>query len=166
MAGVAASIPRSPPRRLFEWLASGCGTATAFLVLASLPATAARAVTCTFNSAPSLAFGNYSTTNASPTDSVGTIAITCNSAPVGVAKLSTGTGTYAQRRMVSGAHNLNYNLYTSSARTTVWGDGTGGTGTVSFTNKNSTLSVYGRIPALQNAFPGAYSDTVVVTITF
>jgi spore coat protein U-like protein len=136
------------------------------LALVSWPAAPAHGVTCTFSSAPSVAFGNYNTKNASPTDSVGTIAITCGAAPSGVAKLSAGSGTYAQRRMTSGANTLNYNLYTTSARTQVWGDGTSGTGTVAFTKTNNSLSVYGRIPALQNAVPGTYSDSVVVTISF
>jgi spore coat protein U-like protein len=33
--------------------------------------------------------------------------------------------------MKSGANVLNYNLYTTAAHTTVWGDGTAGTGTFS-----------------------------------
>lgn len=161
-----AGPERASPLRSSGKIRAAARVILAQLLISWLPSPAGAAVTCTFVSAPSLAFGNYSTTNASPTDGVGTISITCSGSPTGVAKLSTGAGTYAQRHMLSGARTLNYNLYTSSARTTIWGDGTSGTGTVSFVNKNSTLSVYGRIPALQNAVPGAYSDTVVVTITF
>ena len=68
--------------------------------------------------------------------------------------------------MTSGAHTLNYNLYTTNTRTTVWGDSTAGTSKV---NANGTIvakTVYGRIPALQNAFVGSYSDTITVTIAF
>jgi spore coat protein U-like protein len=38
--------------------------------------------------------------------------------------------TYLPRQMINAGTRLNYNLYTDSAQTTVWGDGTGGTVTV------------------------------------
>ena len=61
-----------------------------------------------------------------------------------------------------------------AARAQVWGDGTNSTGTVagttSFvwfqTSKTANHTVYGRVPAQQNAASGAYTDTIVVTITF
>jgi spore coat protein U-like protein len=38
--------------------------------------------------------------------------------------------------------------------------------TVSGTGTSSDFTVYGRIPARQNASVGSYSDTITVTITF
>jgi spore coat protein U-like protein len=72
--------------------------------------------------------------------------------------------------MVSGGNELVYNLYTSAARTTVWGDGSGATSTVSGVGAGlltaSTHTVYGRIGVNQDANPGSYSSTVTVTLTF
>ena len=50
---------------------------------------------------------------------------------------------------------LNYNLYTTASRITIWGDGTQGTSTVGPTaiSQNgwqATLTVYGRIPTVQD----------------
>ena len=70
------------------------------------------------------------------------------------------------RKMTSGANILNYNLYTNAARTTVRGDGSGGTSTQATNGTNVTRTVYGRIPALQNAFVGSYSDAIIVTIVY
>ena len=161
-----APEPYSALRRLLKCLAvAACATLTQLLFL-TWPATPAKAVVCTFDSAPSVAFGNYDVKNASPTDGVGTINITCDKNPGGIAKLGTGSGTLAQRHMLNGANVLNYNLYTTSARTQIWGDGSGGTGTVSFKTTSNSLPVYGRIPALQSVQPGLYSDSIVVTISF
>lgn len=130
-------------------------------------------------SATTIAFGSYNPFIASNTESTGTVTVACSlggllSLLVSYEiKLSTGgSGTYAPRRESSGANTLDYNLYTSNARTTVWGNGSGGTGTISdgyllglFTvTRNYT--VYGRVPALQNARSGAYSDSITVTVDY
>nr|WP_291522240.1 spore coat protein U domain-containing protein [Acidithiobacillus sp.] len=63
-------------------------------------------------------------------------------------------------------------LYTNATYSQVWGDGTGGTSTVSGTcsgsmgSCSSSKTVYGRIPALQAPSPGAYIDTIAVTVTY
>lgn len=163
---MAAPVERLSLSRLGKCLAVAGGVILAQLALVCWPVTRAYAVNCSFSSAPSVAFGSYSTTDTSPTDSVGTVNITCDKNPNGVAKFSAGSGTFAQRRMTNGANILNYNLYTTSAMTQVWGDGSAGTGTVQFKTTNNALSVYGRIPAQQNVVPGLYSDSLVVTISF
>lgn len=92
--------------------------------------------------------------------------ISCDAVVAFTVSLSTGSsGTYSQRRMTSGTAFLGYNLYVSALRTIVWGDGIT-TGTVSTVDNNVDLPVYGRIPGLQNVPPGAYSDTIIVTVTF
>ncbi len=78
------------------------------------------------------------------------------------------------RALVSGTRQLGYNLYGSDAFQQVWGDGTGGsyygTASVPLTPANPTQQVsgtiYGQIGAGQDVAPGAYLDTIVVTITF
>jgi spore coat protein U-like protein len=59
-----------------------------------------------------------------------------------------------------------YNLYVDATLITVWGDGTGQSATVSDTQSAANYTVYGRIPAGQNAYVGVYSDTIVITVTF
>ncbi|MBC7405820.1 MAG: spore coat protein U domain-containing protein [Cytophaga sp.] len=68
---------------------------------------------------------------------------------IGTVSLDAGTGvgaTIANRKMSASAQLLSYTIYTSAARTTVWGDGTGaekvsgiGNGAV------QSISAYGRI---------------------
>jgi spore coat protein U-like protein len=69
--------------------------------------------------------------------------------------------------MKSGANLLNYNLYTSAARNVVWGDGTGGSNTMSATaNGSTTLNIFGQIPASQDAAVGTYTDSITATVNF
>ena len=122
-----------------------------------------------------VAFGNYNPQAPSPTDTVGTLSISCSS-PDAVnstfsVALSPGmSGNVNARTMVSGAHPLYYNLYSNAARTAVWGDGSGGGESVAsgFPSSRSSvkLSIYGRIPASQNAWVGVYHDAVTVTVSY
>lgn len=133
---------------------------------------------CTM-STTGVAFGSYNPLTASNIDTVGSVTVKCG----GVAGLlipytvdiGTGAGTYAQRQMSSGGNRLNYNLYLDSTRSTVWGDGTGGSGHVSSgvtldvlgLSPGNVHTVYGRLPALQTtAVPGGYTDTITVTVTY
>ena len=137
----------------------------------------ASAQTCTVAAAP-LAFGNYRPSTTSPTDSVGTISMTCQGAAslliTLTVALSTGSGSsFAGRYMTSASGNLNYQVYTTSGRTQVWGNGTGGTGTVStsyllqaLVPATINMSVYGRIPARQSAVPDIYNDTLLITVSY
>lgn len=130
-------------------------------------------ITCWFGSVQNLAFGNYAPLSAAPTDSTSQMQIRCVSAPFGgviTVDLSPGQCTYLNRCMRSGANSLYYNLYMDAARTTVWGDGTGGTDHhVIIVNRGlfrRTLDVYGRIPPLQDVPAGNYSDTITVTVNW
>jgi spore coat protein U-like protein len=70
------------------------------------------------------------------------------------------------------AEKVDYQLYTDAARTTVWGDGAGGTAVQSGvgTAAPRTLTVYGRIPDaganLSAAVRADYRDTVTITVTY
>ena len=71
---------------------------------------------------------------------------------------------------------MGYNVFADPARSQVWGTGTGGTVIASGTmtigpgvgngTRTMTHPVYGRIPQLQDAVPGAYNDTLLVTLTY
>lgn len=69
------------------------------------------------------------------------------------------------RVLRSGGHTVSYGLYSDPGRTTPWGTGAGDTVDYTGTGAQQQLGVYGRIPP-QPAAPGAYTDTVVVTITY
>ena len=149
--------------------------AEAMLAVAmALAAIAAPAQACTISSA-GVAFGAYNPRSTSARNGAGTISVACATtvtAPV-VTLSAGGSDTYSPRRMTSGGWMLNYNLYTNSARTIVWGDGTGGSvsqtlsgGTISGGQRRFSPTVYGRIPALQNVGAGSYGDTIIVTVTF
>lgn len=112
-------------------------------------------------------FGNYDVFNSVDLDSTGLVDVTCDSVADSYSiALSTGMGSYGQRKMMQGIYALNYNLYTNSGRTTVWGDGTAGTNTVNGSGLFASFSVYGRVTAQQSARVGAHSDNLVLTLTF
>jgi len=121
-------------------------------------------------SATDLGFGAYDPLSATNTDATTTLDVTCTLTTTYDVGLDAGTGTGATttvRVMEFGANTLNYALYQEAGRTTIWGD-TVGVDTVSGTGTGSaqSLTVYGRIPALQSATPGAYTDLITVTVTF
>ena len=113
-----------------------------------------------------LNFGEYDIFNSQDTNISTSIAVTCDTASSFEVTLSAGTGTFASRTLVSDANLLAYNLYVDPAHVTIWGDGSPGTTTASGTGTSDNFTVYGRIPARQNASVGSYSDTITVTITF
>ena len=123
-------------------------------------------------SSTALGFGNVDVTSGSNADGTGAISVTCTNGTAWAASADAGGGTgatLATRQMTDGTNLLNYALYTDSGRTTVWGDGVGGTtatisGTGSGTAQSSTI--YGRIPSGQTVPAGAYADTVNVTVTY
>jgi len=124
-----------------------------------------QANTCSISSS-GMAF-IYLTDNPSPTDSTGTITTVCDNGTSHTVSLSTGnSGSYTSRTMTApGGGTLSYQIYQNAGRTAKAGDGTGGSVTRSIVG-SATATIYGRIPALQNAIPGSYSDTLVVTISF
>lgn len=113
-------------------------------------------------------FGSYDVFNVSPTDGTGNIAVSCDLPTSYTLSLSTGYGTYSERRLVSGTEILLYNVYTDASLTTIWGDGSAGTGLVSGTTSGATENhtLYGRIPARQNVSAGSYADAIVVTLEY
>jgi spore coat protein U-like protein len=150
-----------------------CGS-LAMIFLLVLPALA-QASTCYSITVTTTAvsFGNY---NASAIASSGGVTATCTvltgtALPSFTVALSAGnSGSFATRQMAFLTQKLNYNLYTTSGLTTVWGDGTGSSVPQSYTANGSTSSVtftvYGNLPAKQFPTPGLYTDTLTVTVTF
>jgi spore coat protein U-like protein len=141
---------------------------------------AATTVNCTA-SASGIAFGIYNPLSAVADASTGTLRITCNGSGTGSANvtvnvsLSAGlSGGYATRKMFSGVHTLNYNIYWSTAYNQIIGDGSGGSFAGSAGpfvvpaggSNLATGTLYGLIPASQDVAPGGYSDVITVTVTY
>lgn len=143
------------------------------LCVATCGAPSRAAVTCVI-SATAVAFGNYDVFNVAHTTSNGSVKYHCTgyltgSGPITIF-LGKGTSlTFTPRFMHNGANHLNYNLYRDAGLTQIWGDGTGGTTFYSATAVNGvevTVTVFGEIPASQDAHTGAYTDSVKATINF
>lgn len=126
-------------------------------------------------SATTLAFGTYDASAPAADTSNGTVTVRCanptRTLPSFTVTLSRGgASTYAGRRMTFGANTLTYNIYTTSAYTVIWGDGTSGTGVQNY-NAATLLSTFsyttfGRVPANQFVSAGSYTDSVTVTVTY
>ncbi len=126
---------------------------------------------CTVDASP-LSFGNYNGISGSMHDAVAVITPTCTAGTAYAIALCTGLGSgasHATRKLTGpdGA-SLNYSIYTNSSRTTVWGDGTGGTSVVAASGVGlaQPVQLHGRVPAAQTAMVGSYSDTITVTVTY
>jgi len=125
---------------------------------------------CTISTTP-VSFGTYNVFSSTPLDSTGSVIFNCdNRANITITLNKGGATTFNPRRMLKGSEALNYNLYLNAARTSIWGDGTGGTQVYSDPrtprNQNVTLTVYGRIPAGQDVTAGSYANTITATINF
>ena len=137
-------------------------------------ATATIISSCTV-SGTTLNFGNSidALATGTPLDATSALSVQCtNTTPYTVAlnagSNAGGASNFSARTMTAGSRTLGYQLYMDAGRSTVWGDGTTSSGTASGTGTGSsqTLSIYGRLPSIANAVPGAYTDTVTVTITY
>ena len=106
----------------------------------------------------------------------GSISVTCtNLAPYAIG-LDNGASYSTTRRMVFGGSNyLPYGLFTNAGLTTPWSTATGAatctTSTDCYTGTGNgsaqSIPVYGQVPTVATApAPGAYSDTVNITIYF
>jgi spore coat protein U-like protein len=158
------------------WLIAVCAT------LGS-PGTTHAGAACSI-AASSVNFGIYDPTLAGPDDSAGTLTVTCVYVPPGATNvnytvvLSPGmnSATAATRQMAAGTSRLGYNLFEDPARSSIWGSGLSGTvlATGAMTvgpgvgngTRTATHTLYGRIPGLQDALPGSYMDTLVVSLNY
>jgi spore coat protein U-like protein len=144
----------------------------------------ASAVTCTVTAAPSpLAFGSYTVLAQATANTVITLSCTKTIATEGTvsyrlrltAGSTSGAGGINNRTMFNGAQALLYNLYTTAAFTTVFGNtaatqltgnlpaftaGAAGIGEVRTVN----VTAFGRIVADQDLNAGAYATTAAVQV--
>src|SRR5450830_108258 len=136
----------------------------------TMAVTATVLTSCLVTATP-LVFGNYDPNSATANAATSTTTTTCTGASSYTLSMNVGSGTgatFASRKMTFGASTLNYSVYTTAAHTTVWGDGTGGTGQVTGTGLLGSVNntVYGLIPAGQSPNAGAYTDSITVTLSY
>jgi spore coat protein U-like protein len=132
---------------------------------------------CTVTATP-INFGSYDVFSDIPLDTTGIISVSCSTSVV-KADITLGpssnSGTFNPRKMKqSGGNNLlNYNIYIDVTRTTILGNGTGGTAGIGFKRPpgkpapwSQSNNIYGRIPPGQDVSAGSYSDTLSVTVNW
>lgn len=118
-------------------------------------------------------FGTRSfVTSAADADSSGAspgLTVQCSNTLAYAISIDKGTNgaTISDRKLSNGTDTLDYQLYTTSGRTAVWGDGSTGT-TVTGTGDGTevTHTVYARIPSQTIQSAGTYTDTVSVTVSW
>lgn len=125
-------------------------------------------------------FGLYDPSSATALDSATVLEVRCLGKPKAgqptfyTVRIDGGTssGDPSDREMDQPAvGRLKYQVYKNAARSTIWGDGTGGTAPLVQVLPPSgspryNHTAYGRIFAEQNPMPGAYNDVLTVTIEF
>jgi len=123
-------------------------------------------------SATTLNFGSYDPTSGTALNGTSTVNVYCTSGTPYTTSLNVGTGggSFVTRTIASGGNTLSFNLYRDSARSQVWGDGSGATFTVAGTGAglltSSPLTVYGEITSGQDKPPGTYTSVITVTVTY
>ncbi|MEW6186547.1 MAG: spore coat U domain-containing protein [Thermodesulfobacteriota bacterium] len=129
---------------------------------------------CNFITVTDVNFGVYDTLVGTNNDSTGSLRVSCTTFDIITTSIgpSPNSGGFNPRSMLNTATGelLNYNLYTTSARTTIWGDGSAGTSrlvNIIWSGGSSfTRTIYGRIPPGQDVGIGLYGDLLVITISF
>jgi spore coat protein U-like protein len=117
---------------------------------------------------PAVALGTYQTFNGGGNTSTTGGTITCVGNYTFEVTLSKGgSATYIPRKMNALA---NYNIYVDPTLTVVYGDNTGGTFAYTGSNTSGTNNysgtVYANAPAGQDLAPGAYSDSLIATLSY
>jgi spore coat protein U-like protein len=139
--------------------------AMVFGLAAALAVPPSIAATCNLQ-VQGVSFGSYDFQSSQNLDSVGHVIVSCDASTSYSIALGPGIGSYDTRLMQNGAHQLAYNLYTDIIHSTVWGDGSNGSVSMQGSGTDVDYPVYGSVPAGQNPYVGAYSDTLTVVVTF
>jgi spore coat protein U-like protein len=121
-----------------------------------------------------LTFPAYTPLGGAQTASTNLLVKCTNGSPFTVLLDKGANGTIGQRLMASGGNTLQYNLYTTNAYNTIFGDGTAGSKTVTGTGVGLSTAVqvpvYGQLPdsaTNQLAIPANnYQDTVNITVNY
>jgi spore coat protein U-like protein len=141
------------------------------LALAAGPVQAA--IQCSIGSVSPVTFPAYDVFRGVPTDAQGSVTYSCRGVgqnTVTIDLSAGGTGQFNPRQMRASSEALPYNLFLDAGCGTIWGDGGGGTARYGpFQPPNNSpvvVPIFGRIPPGQNATPGTYTDSVILTLNF
>ena len=157
-------------------LLGAAGSASAGTATTTFTVTATVNTNCKVSTpAAGLTF-NY-TPGAGPATNTTTVTVNCTKGTPFNTELTAGTTTgsnIAQRLLDSGGNTLQYNLYSDSAWTKVWGvtpgtDAVAGTGGGMAAAAAVTYTVYGQVvdSAPNQAIPtGTYTDTITVNVAY
>jgi spore coat protein U-like protein len=146
---------------------SGASNSSAFTLTATATVTNDCAITATtvnFGSSVGILNSNKTAT--------GTITATCTNTDSYSIALNKGTtsGASLTNRLMAGSGSavVQYQLYTNSGHSTIWGDGSAGTSTNGGTGTGNSQSytVYGLVQPQPTPAPNAYSDTITVMVTY
>ena len=145
------------------------GVAFAATETTTFQVTATVASSCSV-SAGALDFGSYDPLAVLDLDATSAVNVTCNLLTPYTVELDGGlvAGDISAREMDDGdSSQLGYQLYTTTLRTTIWGDGTTGS-TIAGVGTGLSIphTVYGRVPNGQNVPNGSYADTITVSLDF
>lgn len=139
-------------------------------VTSTMQATATISSSCLI-SANAMAFGSFQPAATGSVLANSTVTATCSNNVPYTLSLSAGGGTIPARQM-SGAiggntDKLAYNIYTTSALTTVFGNGTG-SATIPGTGNGSqqVVTIYGSLAQSQFVTPDSYTDALTVTVAY
>lgn len=132
----------------------------------AVAALAGRAEAACLVTAQAVNFGRFNPILEQSRDGIGRVVISCDAAAQGTVALSAGLAGGFDRAMTAPAGVLHYNLFTTAARTTVWGDGTAGTARVPFNGTSVQLIIYGRIRPRTQTPAGTFTDVLIATVEY
>lgn len=119
---------------------------------------------CEVQASTGINFGDYDTLDAAALPGAGSVDIRCTRGTGWTVNLSLGpSASGTQRQMANGANRLMFNLFEDASGGSVPWDGVSGTAT---SRAAVTVDVFGEIPADQDVPTGAYSETLLATVTF
>ena len=123
---------------------------------------------CTVSSTP-IAFPAQGVISAAVSQT-GSLAVTCtNTTPYTVGlDAGAGSGASVTNRLMTGpgSATVAYGIYSDSGHSSNWGNSSGSWVSGTGNGNAQTLTVYGQISPQTTPAPGAYADTVNVTVTF
>lgn len=159
-------------------LALGFGSAQAATITAVGPmgvSTSVSASCSAFTVAGGLAFGPYQNNNPTNVDASNTLSATCTSGTpytmsIGPG-LHLGSSWVGWRALANGTSFLSYSVAQDiPGGANLWGDssgnGTGAARSATGTGGAQTFTYAGRIPSMQPAVTGAYTDTLTASLTY
>ncbi|HEX4842927.1 MAG TPA: spore coat U domain-containing protein [Limnobacter sp.] len=150
---------------LLALIGLGAGAAHAATATGTIAVSATVLSSCLLATTP-MVFGNYNpTTQATAT---ATLTVTCsNGIAYSVAINGGASGGDTTTRLMAGpsSDTLGYKVWQNAGFTTNW-DNTGSTVAGTGSGLPQALTVYGTVAAGQSVAPGAYTDTLTVTVTY